>query len=91
MPPPPLLDDGAVEVDMVDATRIGAMYTYPRPASWGMALEVDTARDHRSISPTASAQAVYSRSTPRLAASSAWYASDPARNRRNDSTRSQAA
>src|SRR3546814_2008321 len=53
-----------------------------------MADDVDTARSQRSISPTATAQAVYSRSTPRLAASSAWNASDCARKRRNDSTRS---
>ena len=51
-------------------------------------MEPATARSHRSISSRATAQAVYSRRTPRLAASSAWNVSDSCRKRRNDSTRS---
>src|SRR5262245_27620268 len=89
--PPPPLDDGAVAADVVDVSNSGAMYAYARPAVSGAIDAAETARCQRSISPTATAHAVYSRSTPRLAASSAWYASELARKRRNDSTRSHAA
>ncbi len=89
-PPPPLeLDEGVVLLaDVADDNEGASVAKRTASGSEAAAAEVDKARDQRSISPKATAQAVYSRSTPRSAASSAWCASDSARNLRNDSRRS---
>jgi hypothetical protein len=87
-PPEPPEDARTLEADE-SVSSTGAITGY-RAATGSVAAteEAATARDHRSSSPTATAQAVYPRRWPSLAASSAWWASEPARKRRNDSVRS---